>query len=173
MRQLAKTSEKQIRRTDTILWIISLLTILPFVGVGIIYSKTFINIWYLVVFGLVSGLILGLTTYKKIKDYSNQELKNHITFCVFVFGVLLNYGLLWINYNFPRHEIKTYDSRIIEYAMSNRRGSSVLTIEFAGIIKDIRMPIEDYKLLKEKGYVTITVDKGLLGIYIIVDKKIL
>ena len=172
MRQLAKTSEKQKRRTDTILWLISLLTLIPFTGVGIFYFKTFINIGYLVVFGLVSGLILGLATYKKIKDYSNQELKNHITFCVFVFGVLLNYGLLWINYNFPRHEIKTYDSRIIEYAMSNRRGSSVLTIEFAGIIKDIHMPIEDYELLKEKGYVTITVDKGLLGIYIILDKKI-
>ena len=172
MRQLAKTSEKQKRRTDTILWIISLLTLIQFIGVGIFYSKTFINIWYLVVFGLVSGLILGLTTYKKIKDYSNQELKNHITFCVFVFGILLNYGLLWINYNFPRHEIKTYNSRIIEYAMSNRRGSSVLTIEFAGITKDIHMPIEDYKLLKEKGYVTITVDRGFLGIYIILDKKI-
>ena len=35
-------------------------------------------------------------------------------------------------------------------------------MEFAGIIKDIHMPIEDYKLLKEKGYV----------IYIILDKKI-
>jgi len=172
MRQLAKTSEKQKRRTDIILWIINLLTLIPFTGVGIFYFKTFINIWYLVIFGLASGVILGLTTYKKIKDYSNQELKNHITFCVFVFGVLLNYGLLWINYNFPRHEIKTYDSRIIEYAMSNRRSSSVLTIEFAGIIKDIHMPIEDYELLKEKGYVTITVDRGLLGIYIILDKKI-
>lgn len=172
MRQLAKTSEKQKRRTDIILWIIHLLTLIPFTGVGIFYFKTFINIWYLVIFGLASGVISGLTTYKKIKDYSNQELKNHITFCVFVFGVLLNYGLLWINYNFSRHEIKTYDSRIIEYAMSNRRSSSVLTIEFAGIIKDIHMPIEDYELLKEKGYVTITVDRGLLGIYIILDKKI-
>ena len=172
MRQHIKTSEKQKRRTDILLWIISLLTIIPFTGVGIFYSKTFINIWYLVASGLVSGLILGLTTYKKIKNYSNQELKTHITFCVLVFGVLLNYGLLWVNFNYPRNEIKTYDSRIIEYAMSNRRGSSVLTIEFAGIIKDIHMPIEDYELLKEKGYVKITVDKGLFGIYIILDKKI-
>lgn len=172
MRQFVKTSEKKKRRIDIILWIISLLTIIPFTGVGILYSKTFINVWYLVIFGFVSGLILGLTTYNKIKVYSNQKLKNHVTFCVFVFGVLLNYGLLWTNYNYPRHVIKTYDSRIIEYAMSNRRGSSVLTIEFAGIIKDIHMPIEDYKLLKEKGYVKITVDKGLFGIYVILDKKI-
>ena len=172
MRQYIKTTDKQKRKFDIILWSISLFAIILFIGVGILFSKTFINIWYLVIVGFLFGLILSLITYKKIKDYSSQKLKNYITFCVLVFGMLLNYLLLWINYNFPRHENKTYDSRIIEYAMSNRRNSSVLTIEFEGIVKDIHMPIEDYKLLKEKGFVTITVDKGLLGCYIILEKKI-
>jgi heme/copper-type cytochrome/quinol oxidase subunit 4 len=172
MRQHQIYSEKKKKRIDKVLWVISLLTLIPFVYAGIYFSKTFINIWYLVIIGLAFGFFLGLTTFDRIKDISSQELKNHITFCVLVFGILLNFSLLWINFNFPMHEEKKYDVRVDSYAMSNRRTSSIATIEFAGHIKDIRLPIEDYELIKQGYNVSITIDKGLFGFYIILDKKL-
>lgn len=172
MRQNQKYSEKTKKSIDKVLWVISLLTLIPFVYAGIYFSKTFINIWYLVIIGLVFGFFLGFTTFESIKNISSQELKNHITFCVLVFGVLLNFSLLWINFNFPIHEKKKYDVRVDSYAMSNRRTSSIATIEFAGHIKDIHLPIEDYELIKQGYNVSITIDKGLFGFYIILDKKV-
>jgi hypothetical protein len=172
MRQHQIYSEKKKKRIDKVLWVISLFILIPFVYTGIYFSKTFINIWYLVIIGLAFGFFLGVTTFDRIKAISSQEPKNHITFCVLVFGILLNFSLLWINFNFPKHVEKKYDVKVDSYAMSNRRTTSIVTIEFAGHIKDIRLPIEDYKLIKQGYRVSITIDKGLFGFYIILDKKL-
>lgn len=167
-----KISELFKRKVDIFIFSISIFTIIPFAFLAIIFFQTFINIWYLLIICLLFGSFVGVITYKKTKDYHNQSLRTIVTLSILFWGMLLNYGLLWFNYNFRAHEEKTYDLVILEFAKSHRRTASVVTVEFAGYIKDVYMPIEDYQRLKEKGYLTVEIDNGLFGYYIILDKKV-
>lgn len=172
IRKNRKISEKIKRKVDIFIFTINILTIVPFTFLAVIFFQTFINIWYLVLIGLLFGSFVGVITYKKTKDYHNQSLRTIVTLSILFWGMLFNYVLLWANYNFRKHKEKTYDIAIVEFAKTNRRTASVLTIEFAGIVKDVHMPIEDYQILKEKGYLKVEIDKGLFGIYIILNMKV-
>ena len=93
-----KNIEKVKRRVGIIL------SLIPFFEAMLYYSKTFINIWYIIAVGLIFGIFVGVLSYEKIKNYIDGKLKNHITFCVLSLESLLAFVLLWTNYNFLRHE---------------------------------------------------------------------
>ncbi len=136
------------------------------VGVGYAtkqYHDVFINMWLLIFTDIIIGFLLALIVEKNYKNWS------WATVC---FGGLVVGPLVLAN-NLASAPSQTYKLPVKEvYVPATHKYSAYVVIHYADMDKNVIFDDSVREQLHGTKYISITVQKGNLGYYIIRDRKL-
>lgn len=141
-----------------------LLVILALISFSYMFScleRTLINPTWLVTAGIVSGVLILLAIRKKQHLYRFMILG--------ACSLMVNIPLI-INNVFASNKFVTLKQPIIQKQYKQGKSDAYVVVNYQGLVKSI--PVYDESQLDSSSYLLLTVNKGLLGYYVIQQSKL-
>ncbi|MCC6700439.1 MAG: hypothetical protein IT221_02890 [Fluviicola sp.] len=164
-------------RQQRIIGVITFVSLILILWEMMLFRKTFVPFYFPLLFSLIGGLLLFLLLRKKINYYvqSKHPFWQKALHGIIMFGGILGFLLLSINYYFPTDNFEKVKLKILEIGTltnsKNRCEPPFVLVSFKGHQKQIVFPC--HFVISNPKMIELELQKGSFGFYIIEEKTLI